>query len=406
MPWTQVNSMEVLYEFQQRLLQHVTDHFFRFLYGRLPLTERMIAIKGPRGSGKTTLLLQLLKFHFHEGRPCLYVTADHPYFYNHSLLDTATTFYQYAGRQLFIDEVHQYPNWSRELKIIYDGFPDLQVFISASSALDMFRGEADLSRRLLTYELPGMSFREYLLLGHGIELPTLTLEQLLADHHKVAADIRSRLQILPHFQHYLRFGYLPFIDEVEESTYAARLLEITNTVLERDLAGVQQYSAANVSKIKKVLGVIAESVPLEPNISRMAQQLSMGRDTISNYIQHLAQARLLNLVYTSAGGATALQKPDKIFLENTNLSFALGSRPEVGALRETFFVNQLVNAGYSIQLAKQGDFLVDKQYIFEVGGRHKTREQIKYLENAYVAADDIEIGLKDKIPLWLFGLLY
>jgi predicted AAA+ superfamily ATPase len=398
--------MDSLFRFQDLMLAQVNKEHFRFLYHRLPRQERMFAIKGPRGAGKTTLLLQWLKYELGAPEEALYVTADHPWFYSHSLFDLADQFTAYGGRHLLIDEIHQYSNWSRELKNIYDGYADLQVIITASSALNLYRGAADLSRRLLTFELPGLSFREYLSMVHQIDHPALSLEHLLQNHVKLARERTASFKPLPKFQEYLRTGYLPFTLEGKDTFYFTRLIETVNATLERDLRVIEDYSAANVQKIKRLLGVLAESVPFEPNISALASKLGMGRDTVNTYLYHLGDARLLNLLQSATKGVAVLQKPDKIYLENTNLSFALKEHPDVGTVRETFFLSQLRNAGHDVTLPKQGDFLIDNRFTMEVGGKKKKAGQIRDLENAYVAADDLEIGFGRKIPLWMFGFLY
>ncbi len=366
----------------------------------------MLAIKGPKGAGKTTLLLQWLKYELGAGSDALYVTADHPWFFTNSLLELAGDFVKYGGKHLLVDEIHQYPNWSGELKNIYDAHSSLQVIITASSALDLYRGAADLSRRLLSFELPGLSFREYLALVHNINLPVVSLEELLASHLELSRKCLSRFRPLPLFRDYWRSGYLPFVLEGDGAFYQARLLETVNATLERDLRAIEGYTASNIQKIKKLLGVLAESVPFEPNISSLAGKLGMGRDTINNFIQHLSSARLLNLLNTATKGVAALQKPDKIYLENTNLSYALKGEPNLGTLRETFFLNQLRNAGYKVSLPSKGDFLIEEKLVVEVGGKNKEGKQIRDIPNAFIAADDIETGFRNKIPLWLFGFLY
>lgn len=398
--------MKTLYEYQELYLQRITDEHFRFLYHRLPKGERMLAIKGPKGAGKTTLLLQWLKYELGAGSDALYVTADHPWFFTNSLLELAGDFVKYGGKHLLVDEIHQYPNWSGELKNIYDAHSGLQVIITASSALDLYRGAADLSRRLLSFELPGLSFREYLALVHGIDLPVVSLEELLASHLELSRKCLSRFRPLPLFRDYWRSGYLPFVLEGDGAFYQARLLETVNATLERDLRAIEGYTASNIQKIKKLLGVLAESVPFEPNISALAGKLGMGRDTINNFIQHLSSARLLNLLNTATKGVAALRKPDKIYLENTNLSYALKGEPNLGTLRETFFLNQLRNAGYKVSLPSKGDFLIEEKLVVEVGGKNKEGKQIRDIPNAFIAADDIETGFRNKIPLWLFGFLY
>lgn len=351
--------------------------------------------------------MQYLKFGIDDFSQGLYVTTDHPWFYNHTLLELAGEFHAYGGKHLFIDEVHKYANWSRELKNIYDGYPDLKLVFTASSALDVYRGESDLSRRVLTYELPGMSFREYLNLVHDIKIPPVALEDILQKHAALAFTILDQLKKpLPLFKQYLKNGYLPFSAVEQAESYLTKLYNVINTTLVYDLAFIENYSMSHVVKLKKLLGVLSESAPFEPNIAGLARKLTLGRDTVNTFLQHLQSARLLNLLNKPSQGVAALQKPDKIYLENTNFSYALKPLPENSTLRETFLVNQLRNAGHTVQLALKGDFLVDGKYTFEVGGKGKTATQIKDLKNAFIAADDIETGGGNKVPLWLFGFLY
>lgn len=399
--------MESLIEYQENLLAYTEGEFFRFLHDCVPWNQRMIAIKGLRGVGKTTMILQHIKYVSTDAAKSLYVTADHPWFYNHTLLDLADQWHKAGGKLLYIDEVHKYINWSRELKNIYDGYPGMRVVFTASSALDIYRGESDLSRRVLSYELCGMSFREYLELVHKLKISPISLNELFSNHIEIARAIHTKLESpLVLFKEYLVSGYLPFISTNKETDYLTRLFHIIDSSITHDLAFIQNYSTTHAVKIKRLLGVIAESAPFEPNITAIAKKLNLGRDTVNNFLQNLQSAHLLNLVNRPTQGIAALQKPDKIYLENTNLSFALNANPEIGTIRETFLFNQLKNAGHKVQLADKGDFLIDGKQIIEVGGKGKSYKQIADLKEAYVAADDIEIGFGNKIPIWLFGFLY
>lgn len=398
--------MQPLYQFHQSVIRTIDRNFTRFLYNEIHWDQRMLAIKGPRGAGKTTLMLQRLKFGLQlPATEALYITADHIWFYAHTLYETAVSYAQQGGKYLFIDEVHKYPNWSTELKNIYDGFPELRIIFSASSALDIYRGEADLSRRLITYTLPGLSFREFLELKGVATIDPVCFTDIINHHESIAANICTRLRPLSQFQAYLKTGALPIIAESRDEDIPARLIQIINAVLEADLAYTRNIDAGSVVKIKRLLGVIAESAPFKPNISSLARKLGVSRDSIYQWIAYLEHARVLNNVSQGGKGTSVLQKPDKVYLENTNFSYALKQNPDVGALRETFFVNQALNAGLQVTLPKQGDFLIDNT-IVEVGGKNKTMKQIAGLKNAVIAVDDIEIGYGKKIPLWLFGLMY
>ena len=398
--------MEELISFQNSLLAQVSDHWYRYLFIKLKTQERLLGIKGLRGVGKTTLLLQYLAFQYPEKTKGIYVTVDHPYFYENSLFDLAAEWYRKGGKLLLVDEVHKYPNWSRELKLIYDGHPDMQVIFTSSSALDLYRGESDLSRRLFTHELYGLSFREYLSLVHGIDFPPVALQDILKNHSRLTAEMAAHFKPLAYFGQYLRMGYFPFAVHSDTVDIPQRLIHILNTVLESDLSYIQDYSASNILKIKKLLAVIAESAPFEPNISKIAQRLNLGRNTVNLYLKHLNDAHILKLMDRETKGVGALQKPDKIYFENTCLAYALKPEAEKGTIRETFIANQLNNAGYTVHLAKEGDFKVAGKYVMEIGGKHKKMTQIREVQNAFLIKDDIEHGFGHTIPLWLMGFLY
>lgn len=399
--------MEALFEYQEEVLEQVSERYYRSLFHRLDWDQRMFGITGLRGTGKTTMLLQYLKFKIPDKENALYVTADHTWFYDHSLYDLARKFVKYGGTHLLIDEIHKYPMWSRELKNIYDGLPDLNVVFTASSALDILKGEADLSRRTLAFELTGLSFREYLNFAHQDSFKSVPLEQLTDHPKKIAQNILDNIRRpLPLFKNYIQHGYFPFSFSEHTQSFRQKMNQIINTILEVDLQIVERYSAANTIKMKKLLGVIAESAPFEPNISKIASRLEMGRDTVKTYLKNLEDVRLLNLLVRSTKGVASLQKPDKIYIENTNFSYALKQNPNPGTIRETFFVNQLRNAGHTIELAEHGDFLVDGKWTFEIGGPSKENSQIQQTENSFLALDDLEQPYLNRIPLWLFGFLY
>jgi predicted AAA+ superfamily ATPase len=396
--------MKNLQDYQLTLLKQVNNKFYRSIYYKIDWDIRMVGLKGPRGVGKTTLMLQHLKYQADKKKNPLYITMDHPQFYNQaSLFETAQEYYQFGGRYLFIDEVHKYEHWSRELKVIYDGFPDLKVVFSASSALEIYKGESDLSRRVFTYDFPGMSFREYFKLKHNIVSETIQMSDILRDHQGIATRLGMQFQPLPLFISYLKEGYLPVIKNVNSDLYLQQLIQIINTTVNQDLQFSKKLSTGSINRLKRILGIIAESVPYEPNITSIASKIGIRRELVYNFLTYLEQARLLNNIRKKPGGITTLQKPGKIYLENTNLNYALQANPDIGTIRETFFLNQLRNAGHNVQLPKEkGDFLVDGKFIFEVGGKDKQVSN----KNMYIAADNIETGFVNKIPLWLFGFLY
>lgn len=397
--------MESLFLYQDNLLRAVNNTFRRYLHQMINWKQRMIAIKGPRGTGKTTLMLQYLKFDLkEESSKALYVTADHTWFYNHTLLDTAMDWFKQGGRILFIDEVHKYPAWSKELKNIYDGLPEMRVIFSASSALDIYRGEADLSRRVISYSLAGLSFREYLSFTEDIVFDPISLNDIKKDHRELAIKVLEKIQPLPAFNRYLKNGYLPIIAE-GEAEYLPKLEQVINAIVDTDLAYITGYNAGTAVKIKRLLGVIAESAPFKPNMSALARKMEIHRESIYEYVYQLKDAKLLNILSAKGKGVSRLQKPDKIFLENTNLAYAIDASPDKGNVRETFLLNQLVNTGTDVSAPVEGDFLIS-DLIIEVGGKSKTSKQVKHIDDYLVAADDIEIGFGTKVPLWLFGFLY
>ena len=398
--------LDKLYEYYDNIARNTGASFFRFLLDKIDWNQRMLAIKGPRGSGKTTLMMQYIKYRLKKPREqVLYITADHYWFYNHNLVETADQFYKFGGRYLFIDEVHKYPNWSRELKNIYDGYPDLRVVFSSSPALHIYSGEADLSRRVITYELPGLSFREFLgLQGRG-HFDCLAWNDLVRHPYDCIAEVTAKLRPLAAFQEYLRYGYLPVITENKPEDTPWRLAQVINAVLESDLATVENYSQAATFKIKKLLGVLAEVVPFKPNISALARKLEVNRDAVYEWFSHLENARLLNLLTADEKMGAVLQKPDKVYFENTNLAYALKENPDKGDLRETFLLGQLINAGHQVSLPQQGDFLTEDT-IIAIRERKKTGRQAREADHYLIAVDDVETAYGRKVPLWLFGFLY
>lgn len=398
--------MEELISFQNNLLNQVDDSWTRYLFQNLKSDEKLLGIKGLRGVGKTTLLLQHIQSPRIKSTKSLYVTADHPYFYKNSLFDLASLFHAYSGELLVIDEVHKYSNWSRELKLIYDGFPNLKVIFTSSSALDLYRGESDLSRRLVTQNLEGLSFREYLSLVEGVTFQKLDLTEILENHSDITKEITSKIHSLTYFQKYLEYGYFPAIQKTQASDMKMKLFQTINSVLESDLAFSKDYSPANILKIKKLLGVIAVTVPFEPNISAIATKLGLGRNTVYSFLAHLQDAKIIRLINKPNRGINHLQKPDKIYFDNPNFAFALQDDPNKSTIRETFFANQLANGSHKIDLSEKGDLLVDEEWTFEIGGKAKQSDQIKAVEKSFLALDDIEVGFGKRIPLWLFGFLY
>ena len=397
--------MERLFQISEQRIQNTRAGFKRFLADEIRWKDRMIGISGARGSGKTTLLLQRMKSSLPADNVALYASLDDIYFAENSLLLLAEDFNKKGGDYLFLDEVHKYPNWSRELKNIYDNLPGLRVIFTSSSALDIYKGAYDLSRRAIVYNLPGLSFREFIELKYGFKLPVYALDQVLFNARTIVPDILKEIKPLRYFEEYLRLGYYPFFIESEEN-YHLRLTNILNLVLESDLTTIFNIDYYSVMKMKKMLAVLSRIVPFKSNIEKLSKQTGTTRDTLLKYLYYLEKAEVVKWLTKDTFGTNYLNKPDKLYLNNTNLSYALSNeKPDKGNLRETFLLNQLM-VKQRITYPEQGDFLIDGKYLIEVGGLSKHSKQIAGLENAFLAVDDIEYADGNRIPLWLFGFLY
>lgn len=398
--------MEKLLTRSAFLVADVPTRHIRGLYEKIDWSDRLISILGARGTGKTTLLLQRLRLINQDGSKALYASMDDLYFSSNKLIDLAETFRQRGGRILFLDEVHKYEGWAREIKNIYDSYKDLSIVFTGSSAINIYQQEADLSRRAIFYELPGLSYREYLHFADVYAAEKLTPEQILTDHTQIALKLSREFHPLQHFADYLDHGYYPFFRE-NLRTYFIRLEQVIRLVVETELGFIDGFNISNTSKILQLLSILSENVPFKPNITKIGEKTGISRPTVLQYLHYLSKARLINVLSATGKSISTLQKPEKIFLENPNLHAALApGRVNSGSMREAFFLNQLKNAGHEVSLAEKGDFLVDNHFTFEVGGKNKSNRQIGSVENAFIAADDIEIGFDNKIPLWLFGLLY
>ena len=398
--------MEQLQAQHLRLLSHLNMPFERSLMATINWNARLIAIRGARGVGKTTMLLQYVKKTYGtDPNIALYASMDHLYFSKHSLLELAEDFHKRGGKCLCLDEVHKYEGWSREIKNIYDGFPELKIVFTGSSLLNILNAEADLSRRCISYDMQGLSFREYLCIKENIQLPTVTLVDILQRPLEISMAIVDKCRPLQYFSKYLKEGYYPFFAE-QNMDYLTQVQKVVGMILEIELPQLSNVDIANVRKLRSLLSVISSGVPFAVDISKMAQTAELNRNTIITYLAHLHRARLLNLLYSDSLNLKRMQKPDKIYMENCNLLHALSlTNVEVGTERETFMVNQLSYL-HAVEYAKQGDFVIDRKYTIEVGGASKDGKQIANTENAFIAADDIEYALGNKIPLWLFGFLY
>ncbi len=389
--------MRILYQKFETLLQNTTTDFKRYLYKNVSWDSRMVGIIGARGVGKTTMILQYIKEKL-DSKKALYVSADDMYFSENKLFDLADEFYKNAGEYLFIDEIHKYTDWSRELKNIYDSFPTLKVVFTGSSVLDILKGSADLSRRAIIYKLQGLSFREYLKFFHNYETEVYSLEQII--NNEVKLD--NIQHPLPLFNDYLKRGYYPFGIENEMDL---RLGQIIVQTLESD---IPQYANLNVGtsrKLKRLLSIIAESVPFKPNFSKISEMISVSRNSLDDYFTYMEKAGLIGQLRNETSGIRGLGKVDKVYLDNTNIIFNLvGDKSNVGNIRETFFFNQLRVRNEVISSSK-ADFIIDN-YTFEVGGKNKQQNQIEKDGQSFVVKDDIEYGYLNVIPLWAFGLNY
>lgn len=398
--------MDTFFEKFQQRLAWVETRFIRSLMDEINWNARLIGIKGPRGVGKTTLMLQYIKLHLNqELETTLYVSLDNIWFNQHKLSDLVDDFIKKGGKYLFLDEVHRYPNWSQELKNLYDDYPGLHIVFTGSSLLQILNARADLSRRAIVYSMQGLSFREYLNLTTGSMLPVFSPEQILHDHLDLARQITLVVKPLQHFSTYLRSGYYPFFIELPQ-LYFMRLEEVVNMVLDIELPLLRGLETAYIPKIRQLLQIIAESAPFVPNISKLSERIGINRTTLLSYLFYLNESQLILNLYKDASGITRLQKPDKLFLDNTNLIYAFSPQSvNTGNLRETFFVNQL-KYRHPVEYTEQGDFRVASIHTFEIGGKNKSYRQLPKDGNSWIAADDIEYGHGNKIPLWFFGFLY
>lgn len=397
--------MDVLFERFRKRLAYTDVSFVRSLMDTIHWDARMIGIRGARGVGKTTLLLQYIKLHLPQDSSVLYTNLDNIWFTEHKLYDMADLFVKRGGKYLFLDEVHKYPNWSQELKNIYDDFPELHIVFTGSSLLEILNARADLSRRAIVYEMQGFSFREYLNRNLQTDFPVIQLDDIFTKHVQISALVTNKIKTLQHFPEYLKFGYYPYYNELPP-LYYQRIDEVINMILEVEIPLLRGVDMAYVTKLKQLLLVLSESVPFIPNITKLSERIGITRNSLLSYLHALQESGLTYHLNKESFGITRLQKPDKIYLENTNLMYALGTKNvDTGTLRETFFANQ-VKYLHRLTMSDQSDFLIDDKYTIEVGGKEKGYRQLAGLDNAFIAADDIEYGHEHKIPLWMFGFLY
>lgn len=388
--------MERLQAAFDKLLRETTSTFHRYMYDRIDWNARIVGLLGPRGVGKTTMVLQYIKENLPR-KESLYVIAEDLFFASHTLVDLADAFAHIGGKYLIIDEIHKYKGWSRELKLIYDYHSELHVFFTGSSILDIYKGVSDLSRRVLTYEMQGLSYREYLSLFHQIELPVYNLQQILNQE----VELPQGFLPLQHFSDYLQRGYYPFRD----NNFERYIMNVVNTTLEVDIAQYADLTPATIRKLKRLLAIIAQAAPFKPNFTQIGGQLEVSRNNIADLCAWLEKAGLIGQLRDSTGGIQGLGKVDKVYLDNATLIYVLGNKnTEIGTIRETFFYNQM-RVMTDVISSRISDFEIDGK-TFEVGGRKKKQKQIQNAEQGYVVKDDIETGYGNIIPLWQFGLTY
>ncbi len=408
---------EELVKLSHRFLEIKNSSYRRYFIRTAKWSHRMSMIVGPRGVGKTTTLIQMLLDFVNGDRfdpRVLYIQSDHFLMGTASLYEIAEHFQTMGGKWIVFDEIHKYPNWSQELKSIYDTFEDLKIFASGSSALEIHKGSHDLVRRASIHHMQGMSFREYLELAHQIELLTYKIDEICKSHEKLANIIikelkKKDLNVIPEFHRYLKIGYYPYFYEIQnEAIYKMTLEQNVHTTIESDLAAIYpQLTGTSIQKIKKLLIFIADAVPFMPNWNHILSAIEIGDiRTLKTYFSHLEDAGLIKSISKATKKFNQLESPSKIYLDNTNQLYGISSHiPEKGTVRETFFANT-ASQNHKVKIPGSGDFLIDDEYLFEVGGRNKNFNQIKSEKKAFLALDEMEQGIGSKIPLWLFGFLY
>ena len=405
--------MQEIFSYSNSIIDTVQLDFKRYLFNQINWETRLVEILGSRGVGKTTLMLQKAKIlNTEKANQAVYISLDDKLMFKHSIVDVAEELVKYGVQYLFLDEVHKYPSkmkdydWSAEIKNSYDRFPNLKIVYSGSSILKIYKGQGDLSRRKSSYRLAGLSFREYLELNGVVSFKKLDLSDILERHQEISSAIIKEIKVIPLFKEYLKNGYFPFYNE-DPSSYYNRLNSILNVIIETDIPAVSSITFETSLKLKKLLAVIATTVPYVPNLINLRNELFVtDQRTLLKYLDYLEKAEVITTLSQKATGNKILQKPDKIYLGNTNYFYGLNMMgEEIGTIRETFFNTQL-NIEHKLRLPKMGDFLVDEKYTFEIGGKNKTSKQLKDMQNSYVVLDDIENGIFNQIPLWLFGFLY
>ena len=378
----------------------------RDMINKINWTKQLVAIKGSRGVGKTTLMRQYIRKTYGDTPgEALYCVMDSIYFSAHSLLDLAEKFHLMGGKHLFLDEVHKYPTWSQEIKEIIDLYPDMKITFTGSSLIQILNADADLSRRVLSYTMEGLSFREFLHFYKGIEFPIYTLDEVLCNADDICNKINSVCRPQQMFEEYLRVGYYPFYDG-NETEYYSRIENVISFIIEQELIQFCQVDAAYIRKIKAMMLFLAGNVPYEVNIAKLASYLEINKATVLSYLNYMEKTELIHLLYTDNKSVTKMQKPDKIYIHNPNMLNSMGLNCPIGTLRECFVVNQL-RVNHNVEYGKTtGDFKVDGKILFEVGGEGKSFNQIADIPNSYILADSMEIPIGKKLPIWLVGMIY
>ena len=398
--------MEALFKKHKMLISQINTGIVREMMHSVNWEKQLVAIRGSRGVGKTTLIRQYIKQKFGiSAGEALYCVMDSMYFANHTLLELAEQFHLMGGTHLFLDEVHRYPTWSREIKEIIDLYPNMKITFTGSSLIQILNADADLSRRVLSYTMEGLSFREYLQFYKGIHIPVYSLEDILTNYDDICAETNKLCHPQPLFEEYLKVGYFPFYDG-EEEEYYSRIENVIDFIVGQELPQFCGVDAANTRKVKALIQFLADSVPYELNIAKLSARLELNKNTVLSYINSLGRAELLLLLYSDSKTITRLQKPDKIYLHDPNMFYALGYGEKIGTIRECFLINQL-SVNHTVEYGKeQGDFIIDGNITIEVGGPDKTFVQVANIPNSYIFADRIELPVGKKLPLWMAGLVY
>jgi len=397
--------LEQLFEKHLKNLSNLQPSFVRSLNENIFWNERLVGITGARGVGKTTLLLQHIQSRYGISSECLYISLDDISFPYNTLVDLANDFSKNGGKVLFLDEIHKYTNWSVELKNIYDSFPDLKVVFTGSSVLKIMKGKADLSRRAVMHRMQGLSFREFMQIKTGESYPVQSLDDILTEHVAICHEINSKAKPIQLFNEYLKYGFYPyFLENID--TYHIKLASTISLTLETDLAQIHNIPPHYILKLKKLLNLLSDGIPFKPNVSKLSAAIGTSWQSVIHYLQYLHDAEIIQLIYQQGKNVGSLTKPVMLYLNNPNIFYVFQKDViNKGSLRESFYINQLTYK-HTVEKSPKGDFMVDGKYTFEIGGKNKTFHQISGVKNSFIAADDIEFGFQNKIPLWVFGFLY